>query len=367
MMPVAMRDFPLTKDHEALLKAAYLKGDGLRSAWEACRGLIAGDRLDGPAYDLLPLLYPNLVRGGLRESGMEKIKGAYRKAWTISRRFVYTVASVAEALGKEGIKPVFTKDVALSCAGGFRPVLGADILVAPGQMPAAVRVTEALGWRRPAAPSRQSAPLPPVAVFEDQKRHRLRIGWRLSGVPASRHVLAGFLDRAVRAALEGVPVFVLSAADQLLVICALVLSEKKLIYLGDAAGIIRNCRETPDWKRFLRNAQGLPSAAGIGDFFQALRDQFGVVPPPEIFARLCAVSVSSPRAGGWRIPFVTALDLRRREYRRLCEAAGSRMTFAGFIGYLEDVLGVEGFWPLFRGAWARELKSFMPGRRRPVL
>jgi len=67
---------------ELVLQAALLPDEAARAAWRRIRASIAVAAPDGASQSLLPLVYRNLIRLGVRDEGIDALKERYLLAWT---------------------------------------------------------------------------------------------------------------------------------------------------------------------------------------------------------------------------------------------------------------------------------------------
>ena len=88
-----------TREQELLLQAALLEGEDAISAWQQWRNMVDLEgHPDYWAYRLLPLLYKNLQRYGVKDPFMKRLKGIYRLAWYKNQRFFYDMSRVLKYL-----------------------------------------------------------------------------------------------------------------------------------------------------------------------------------------------------------------------------------------------------------------------------
>jgi hypothetical protein len=135
-----------------VLRAALLDGDAAVSAfrqWVA--GIDLAADFDPATFSLLPLLYENLRRLGIRHPLMGRLKGAYRLAWYRNHKLFDDLRPSLASLAHAGIPTMVLKGAALVFHAygnhALRPMLDLDVLVPAGQAPRAIDVLRSMGWR----------------------------------------------------------------------------------------------------------------------------------------------------------------------------------------------------------------------------
>jgi hypothetical protein len=135
-----------------LLRAGLLRGDDAQRAWEGWNAEVGLDHLDEGSFRLLPLVYRNLSRQGIRVPENNTLKGIYRKSWCKNQLLFHRIAAILASLNAVGVPTMALKGAALSRLhyrdDGVRPMRDVDVLVPIDRVHEAVALLEGTGWRR---------------------------------------------------------------------------------------------------------------------------------------------------------------------------------------------------------------------------
>ena len=160
---------PLSPAHRALLRAALGNGQAALDAYAEWQRWVDLDALDDEAYRQLPRLYRNLVRLGVQDAQMPRLRGIYRRTWYGNRLALLWMGEVLSTLANAGVEaPVLTAaTTARSPPGCSR----SPSMSEPGEPSGSARdVTKTSGTRSPRA-ARASAAMP-NALTESPSRGR---------------------------------------------------------------------------------------------------------------------------------------------------------------------------------------------------
>ena len=120
-------------EQAALIRAALFDGEDALAAWREWRAVADLDDLDAASDRLLPLLYRNLVRFGVDDPWLGRLRGIYRFHWVRNQVLKQSGASALVTLAEAGIDTVVLKGAALGelhyRGVGLRPMNDVDILV----------------------------------------------------------------------------------------------------------------------------------------------------------------------------------------------------------------------------------------------
>lgn len=135
---------------ERLLVVALDDPDAAVAAWEELQPRFELDRLERGSYELMPLIYRNLARGGYEEPALSRLKGIYRKTWVANNLLAERTGAVAETLREAGVSALFVEGVILAARFypelGLRPTSAVDVLVDERDGPAALAHLARTGW-----------------------------------------------------------------------------------------------------------------------------------------------------------------------------------------------------------------------------
>ena len=216
----------LTPAQELLLRAALLEGDAALSAWREWRAANPLEAIDDASFQLLPRLYLNLQRLGVRrDRSMPKLRGVYRHAWLRNRVTMRAAAAAAASLNAAAVPVLLLGGIALGLGVDADPGVGlvaVDLHVDEAQLGVAVTALEAAGWMigNPALIIRL-APFTPAIVG----RHpgwtgtTLRLHLQPFAVGCPRAAARELRQRAASRELEGSAVLLPDATDLLILAC----------------------------------------------------------------------------------------------------------------------------------------------------
>jgi hypothetical protein len=141
-----------SREQDLVLRAALLDGDAALSAFREWTGGIdlEGD-FDLATFRLLPLLYDNLRKLGVKHPLLGRLKGAYRLAWYKNHKLFDDMRPIMAALTHAGIRTMLLKGAPLVLntyrSHALRPMSDIDVLVPTGQVGRAIEVLGGAGWR----------------------------------------------------------------------------------------------------------------------------------------------------------------------------------------------------------------------------
>lgn len=249
--------------------------------WRALSPSFDLDLLERGTFEVLPLVYRSLVRAGVDDPDLPRLKGIYRKSWVTGSLLAERTAEAARALGGTEIPALFVEGVVLAQRFypelGLRPTASIDVLVRHGDRARASAALARAGWSADASPPGEHAP---VAYLSDARgnvlvlRTRLAVDFVAPGMDAE----ALLWSAAETWPLGTVEVLVPSPTDTLLAVCASrarLEGARQTQWIADAALLLSS---RIDWQRL--------TAAGV-EFGQAqrLRDVFeylGTLPITEV-------------------------------------------------------------------------------------
>src|SRR5574341_929725 len=92
-----------TTQQELLLKTALLPGEAALLAWRQVSETVEAGALDDASHSLLPLVYANLVRLGLRGRRIDALKKQYLLTWRDNQEISRSIAELLRAFEDTGI------------------------------------------------------------------------------------------------------------------------------------------------------------------------------------------------------------------------------------------------------------------------
>ena len=328
-----------------LLRAALLDGAVAREAWEGWRGAVGSiEAADLPAFCLLPLVYRNLEAAGVDDPDLPVLKGVYRHTWVTNQRLVRLVSPALDSLRVAGIPTMALNGAATLThyrSAGARPIDDVDILVPTRDAERAVNTLRGRGWSVPAGIALHR-------VIRSRHAARLRgpggaeidLHWRV--LPES--VRDGdFWSGAAPAFLGNAPTLAPGPTEQLLHACAdgmTLGSGAALLWIADAAAILRDAGSDLDWSRLVSGAAERKVTVRVATSLALVRELVGVPIPDRVLAQLNAAP-SGPRERlllrlAERPVLGGAWILMWDHYRRLAAAAEDGEGYRDFLQYVAD-------------------------------
>lgn len=141
-----------------LLRAALADGEAAVAAFQHWRRSIDLEAAFArPVMRLLPLVCANLLRLGVDDPLMGRLKGVYRLAWCENQRLFHTMQPVLAHLRNGGVELLLLKGVPLALSYypsvGLRPMADLDLAVRPEHLDRALALLAEIGWRGAFKPS----------------------------------------------------------------------------------------------------------------------------------------------------------------------------------------------------------------------
>lgn len=369
--------WPTSAQH-LLLQAALLRGAEAIGAWQRWKAAVDLDSLDAGSTRLLPQLYRNLEREGIRDPSMSKLKELYCHTWYGNHLRLRGAAVVIGELRRRGIDVMLLKGAGLTLLHygdpGLRPMDDVDILVRTHQWRPTVDIMIDLGWRPRVPITPRHVEASHAMDFANAQTQRIDLHWHLLPDSCWPGADDEFWEHASATTLHGVPVSVLSATDQLFHTCAHGVKWEfvpPVRWIADATMILTDPAVEIDWDRLVRLTERQRLVLPLRDALTYLETAFGLPVPGAVLTELRDAAVSRAERWDYRLrtrpanPVLGGLRehwLRYRRLRRTSEEPGA----IGFVGYLQVVLDCDGPGALvrralFRHRWRRRAK---PVRRR---
>lgn len=363
-----------TPQQEQLLKACLLEGKAGVKAWEAwIEDVVDIGDLDHGSFRLLPLLYKNLRRNGVQAAELPKLKGVYRQTWFQNQMTFHQVRQPLEALYEAGIPALLLKGSALILTSyqdyGARPIGDFDFLVPWEQTFPAISLIEKQGWvANPCYP----VPLSKIYLSrthalilrkDDQKE--LELHWNLQPEHLDPDVDADLWVDAVRADLNGIPVYTLSPTDAFFHVCVHGVRwdpVPPLRWVADAYTILQ---KTPhlDWNRLLAQGKKRQLVLPLREAIVYLVDLLAVDIPHHFLAQLQQTPIPKAEERAYQIrihptsvtpelsgpvevfsTYVRQVNFVMKSY--LQSDSTQQKSLIGFLRLLQEAWGVPHLWLL---------------------
>src|SRR5581483_7098788 len=194
---------------EALLRAALLPVPEALHAWRAAEGWLGAGQPDPGTERLLPLVWANLTRQGVREPGLARLAAVHEAARVHTESLLARTGPVLAALHRAGIPTLVLKGAALVAGyyggAGLRPMSDLDVLVPTGAATAAAAVLRAEGWIPRHRWSPRAVALTHAAAFDGAGGDTLDLHWHVFAECCRPGDDEDFWAQAVPAEVGGVP------------------------------------------------------------------------------------------------------------------------------------------------------------------
>ena len=163
-----------TRDQELMLRAALLQRELALESWNEWRRNVNIDVIDYGSHRMIPQLYRNLQRHGVKDPVMERLKGVYRYYLYKNEILMHRVGTLLAAFEDAGINTMVLKGAALIQLyyqeSGLRPMLDADVLVHAHQAEQAMELLTRLRWKSVRYRPQMRIPILHSTPFEDGGR-----------------------------------------------------------------------------------------------------------------------------------------------------------------------------------------------------
>lgn len=284
-----------SEEQHLLLRAALLDGAEAVAAFQHWRNGIDLDAEFGrPAMRLLPLVCANLLRLGVNDPLMGRLKGVYRLTWCENQRLFHKMQPVLARLQSGGVDILLLKGVPLVLSyyrsHALRPMADLDLAIRPEQLDRALVLLAEVGWRGDTpAPSPEDLRYRHAWWCTDGAGGELDVHYHLL-----RDCLAMTADRWFWSAVEPVDFHGVEALqlEPTALLFHTILhgvrwnEEAPIRWIPDALVIVRERGEAIDWERLLDFAatQNLTHRLALGLIY--LAENFGLKLPDPVWAGL---------------------------------------------------------------------------------
>lgn len=252
-----------TPAQEQLLKAALGEDSSALEHFYAWRSMInLADDFDRGSFRLLPLLYANMLRFGLNDSLMGRLKGTYRRAWCEAQPRFEQASSVLALLQENGIETLLIKGIplAISYYGNptLRPMADLDVVVPHAKAAQAIALMQAAGWIRGPKASDEDLVFHHAMQFFWPTGGELDLHWHVLTECRSPEADEHFWRNAEPLMVKGVSTRQLGHTDMFLhsVIHGVRWNaEPPIRWIADAAMVLRRADRQIEWSEILAFTQ----------------------------------------------------------------------------------------------------------------
>lgn len=354
-----------TPNQELILRAALLQGERALESWDEWRRNVNIDVIDYGSHRMIPQLYRNLQRHGVKDPLMDRLKGVYRYYLYKNEILMHRVGSLLAAFKEAGIDTMVLKGAALIQLyyreSGLRPMLDADVLVHAHQAEQAMQLLTRLQWK----PFRYLQPLMRIPIvhstpFEDGGGRQLDLHWHLFWECFNASDDDDYWKNAVSIQIGGVQTLALNSTDQLLHTCwhgARWNEVPPIRWVADAMAILGASAPEIEWSSLLKKAQRHRIVLPVKDALEYLKKKFDAPVPDSVLKSLSAVRISNLERENYEltinpmIPPTTKKILRMLyyDYRWLSSSSSSRFKALVFAKHLQERWNIDHLWhvPLY--------------------
>ena len=346
-----------TPEQELLLQAALRQGETSLKAWREWKSTLDFDNIDYGSQRLVPLLYRNLQRQGVKDPLMGKFKGLYRHTWYKNQLLFAKGAQLLRSFHEAGIETMILKGAALVLLhykdAGLRAMTDFDVLVPTEQIQAALFLLRERNWT-PKLRSYESLTETYISsrhayAFEDNEKHEFDLHRHLLAECCYPDADEEFWKGAVSSQVQGVATLALNPTDQLFHVCVHGVrwnAVPPLRWVADAIMIL-NSSPTIDWQRLVSQARQRRLVLPLREALTYLRDLLDAPIPPAILQHLQEIPVSKIERLEYqvntRVPGpMGGVPMAWFLYLRLSPSASTLpQRLIGFPKYLQDTWAVE--------------------------
>ncbi len=291
-------EYRLAPQQAALARAALLSGEDALSAWREWRSRVNPElHLDNGSFSLIPLLYHNLTRLGVRDPMLDRFKGVVRRTWFQNQRLFHECAPVLKALETGGVPTMVLKGAPLAVLYyrnlGLRPMADLDVLVPPSRKEEAIRILTDLDWKPEGIPLERLTPSSLEAKhgshFKKGAFQMLDLHWRLTPDYPPNTADNHPWDAAIPMRIQGIETRTPPPEDLLLHVCLhgiIWAPIPPIRWIADAIVILREESATLDWKRLMDQARRIEGGMKLHTALSWLRRNMNASIPPHVLRDL---------------------------------------------------------------------------------
>lgn len=349
-----------TPNQELLLRAALLQGEPALDAWNEWRRTVNIDVIDYGSHRMVPQLYRNMQRHGIKDPLMDRMKGVYRYYLYKNEILMHRIGSLLAAFEAAGIQTMVLKGAALIPLyykeSGLRPMLDADVLVHAPQAEQAMEVLAKLQWKsfRFGQPQIR-IPIVHSTPFEDGGGRQMDLHWHLFWECFNACDDEDYWETAVPIQVGGSQTLALGPTDQLLHTCwhgARWNEVPPIRWVADAMAILGASAAEIQWESLLKKAQRHHIVLPVKDSLEYLKKKFDAPVPDTVLKSLSAVRISNMERENYELtlnpmaPPTTSKILRMLyyDYRWLSSSTSSRFKTLVFAKHLQAKWNIDHLW-----------------------
>ena len=353
-----------TRAQELLLRAALLEREPALKSWNEWRRTIDIDVVDYGSHRMIPQLYRNLQRHGVKDPLMERLKGVYRYYLYKNEILLHRIGTLLAAFEDAGIQTMVLKGAALIPLyygeRGLRPMLDADMLVHAHQAEQAMELLQRVRWKSVRTEPQTYIPIIHSTPFEDDGGRQLDLHWHLFWECFNANDDDEYWKNAVPVQIGGMQTLALNPTDQLLHTCwhgARWNEVPPIRWIADAMAILAASSAQIEWPSLLKKARRHRIVMPIKDSLQYLKSTFDAAVPDTLLESMSAVRISKIERENYEVSLnplaapTTTKILRQLyyDYRWLSSSTSSRVKSLAFARHLQAKWNIDHLWnvPLY--------------------
>jgi hypothetical protein len=249
-------------EQNLVLQAIFAQPDAARAAYFSWRGTLDIEQpFDGAVMRLLPLLYLRVLKLGLNDPLMGRLKGVYRRAWSETHALFHGVAPALLLLRDAGIDTMLLKGAPMVICRyrnyGCRPMADVDIAVRFGDVEAAIRALTIAGWTAIAPITPDDLAFRHAMEFRGPDGHMIDLHWHMLLASCCAGADAPFWRGAQPIEFRGIATSAPSPTLALLHTLTHGMEpniETPIRWIADALTLLRDPQVAVDWPQFSRSA-----------------------------------------------------------------------------------------------------------------
>lgn len=282
-----------------LLKILTASGSEVRGLYEKWAEQTPFDSLDGGSLRMMPMLYKKLEPLGLRGKRYEKIKGIYRYTLYKNSIIFSGFQKIVRALNKESIPVMLLKGGALILNyyqdKAVRPMNDIDILIEERHVKQALEILADLGWHDSMKRNFDlSLQMYPTVTLNGGSGFELDVHWNIMTEYGGNCFVSELWNEAFRVEYNNIPVYILSAEDQVIHNCAHGVKWNELPSIRWIPDVLTILENKPDlsWNAVVRKCRQRKLTLPVRNCLVYLKMSFGAPIPDDALAFLFAQTVS---------------------------------------------------------------------------
>jgi len=348
-----------TPDQELLLRAALLQGEPALQSWNEWRRKVNIDVIDYGSHRMIPQLYRNMQRHGVKDPLMERMKGVYRYYLYKNEILLHRIGSLVAALEDAGIETMMLKGAALIQLyykeSGLRPMLDADVLVHAHQAEQAMEILTKFNWKPRYTQPQMRIPIIHSTPFEDSGGRQVDLHWHLFWECFKAGDDEDYWEKAIPIKIGAVKTLALNPTAQLLHTCwhgARWNEVPPIRWVADAMSILGASAADIEWPSLVKKAQQHRIVLPVKDSLEYLKKAFNAPVPDSLLESLAAVRISTIERENYELtlnpmaPPTTSKILRMLyyDYRWLSSSTSARFKPLAFVKHVQAKWNIESIW-----------------------